>query len=228
MAHAFFLGVDLKDSESDAFADAVLTILEKDQEPSEAEASYRLDHIRSHEKVGSPDDLADHIQGLVADQPYIGRTSIIVNRGTEAGQALVDALAERGLDLVAATLTKGSGAVSGDPDEVGVNLGTTDAVRTLAELYRDRLLAIDDYTSEAASELARGVQRASEILDEADGNPDTPEASGSVLDQLNDVDTPVTSAALAAWLGDDRSFDPSQHLKESPQTGRPDNESQDL
>ncbi len=221
MAHAFFLGVDLAAHDSEDRVDATLTILEKEQEQTGAEASYRLDHIRHHEDVASIDDLADHIQGLVAERPYIGRTNIVVNRAPESGQALVEALSGRGLDPVAATLTEGAGTVSGDRDEVGVQLGTTDAVRTLANLYRNRRLGIDDYTTEAASELARGVQRASEVLDEADGNQDTPEASGSTLDPLNDARQPVTSAALAAWVGDERSFDPSQHLKEDPQTGRP-------
>lgn len=223
MAHAFFLGVDLANPESDESFDATLTILEKEKEETDVEASYRLDHVRHHTGVASADDLADHIQGLVADRPYIGRTSIVVNRGGAAGQALVDALEERGLDPVAATLTAGSGAVPGGRDEVGVQLGTSDAVRTLGELYRDRRLGIDDHATEAASELARGVQRAAEMLDEADGNQDTPAASGSTLEALNDVGTAVTSAALAAWVGAERSFDPSQHLKEDPHTRRSDN-----
>jgi hypothetical protein len=224
MAHAFFLGVDFATPESEDRVDATLTILEKEQEQTAAKASYRLGHIRHHEDVASIDDLADHIQELVAERPYIGRTNIVVNREPEAGQALVEALSGQGLDPVEATLTEGAGAVSGDRDEVGVNLGTADAVRTLATLYRNRRLGIDDYTTEAASELARGVQRASEVLDEADGNQDTPEASGSTLDPLNDVSKPVSSAALAAWVGDERSFDPTQHLKEDPQTSRPDDE----
>lgn len=220
MAHAFFLGVDLSNEASDDRVDATLTILEKEKEQSDAHAGFRLDHARHHENVDSVDDLADHVQGLVAERPYIGRTSIVVNPETTSGQALVEALSDRGLDPVAATLTDGSGSVPGERDEVGVSLGTADAVRTLAELYRDQRFGIDDHTTEAASDLARGVQRAAEVLDEADGNQETPEASGSTLDALNDVNPAVTSAALAAWVGTERSFDPSQHLKEDPQTGR--------
>lgn len=221
MAHAFFLGVDLADDASDDCLDATLAILEKEKEQADARASFRLDHARHHEDAESVDALADHVQGLVAERPYIGRTSIVVNRAAALGTDLVDALSDRGLDPVAATLTEGSGSVPGERDEVGVSLGTADAVRTLAELYRDRRFGIDNYTTEAASALGRGVQRAAEVLDEADGNQDTPEASGSTLDVLNDAGPAVTSAALAAWVGDERSFDPSQHLKEDPQTGRP-------
>lgn len=222
MAHAFFLGVDLTGDASDDRIDATLTILEKEKEQSAAQADFRLDHVRHHRDVDSPQALADHVQGLVAERPYIGRTSIVINRAAAPGTELVEALSDRGLDPVAATLTEGSGSVPGERDEVGVSLGTADAVRTLAELYRDRRLGIDDHSTEAASELARGVQHASEVLDEADGNQDTPEAAGSTLDPLNDVDTAVTSAALAAWVGVERSFDPSQHLKEDPHAGRSD------
>jgi len=221
MAHAFFLGVDFAERESDGAATPTLAILEKEQEQSDVVASYRLDHIQDFADAPSPPEFADYIQGLVAKQPYIGRTNIIVNRATEPGQALVDALADRGLDPVGATLTGGSGAVAGERDDIGVHLGTSDAVRTLGELYRDRRLAIDDHTTEAASALARGMQRVAEVLDEADGNQETPEAAGSTLDDLNQVEASLTSAALAAWFGAERSFDPTQHLKEDPQTQRP-------
>ncbi len=221
MAHAFFLGIDV-DPTADASLDATLTILEKEQEPSDGAARYRLNHIRHHTEVADAATLADHVQGLVADQPYIGRTSIIVNRGPEPGQALVEALQERGLAPVAATLTTRSGSISGDPDAGDVTLSTANAVRTLAELHRDGLLTVEDHSKEVASQLAREVQRAAEALDAADGNQDTPEAAGSRLDVLDDVGAPIRSAALAAWCGTERSFDPSQHLKEDPQTGRPD------
>lgn len=221
MAHAFFLGVDFTSEDASERVEAILTMLEKEQESSDEKATYRLDHIRSRTDVDSIDALADHIQGLVAERPYIGRTNIIVNRGTDSGRALVEALQDLGLDPVAATLTAGSGTVPGERDEVGVHLGTADAVRTLAELYRDRQFQITDHTTEAASELARGVQRAAEVLDEADGSQAVSEASGSVREALSDIGPAVRSAALAAWFGTERSFDPTQHLKEDPQTGRP-------
>jgi len=219
MAHAFFLGVDLE-REEDA-GEAVLTILEKDQERTDADVSYRLVHARDRTEA-SADELAAHIQSLGAERPYIGRTTIVVNRRRAVGQALVDALTERGLDPVAVTLTDGSGAVPGETDEVGVSLGLIDAVQTLAELYRDEQVVIEDYSTEVASRLARGVQRAAEVLDEVDGNQNTPQASGATLDALGEAGAAVRSAALAAWCGAERSFDPSQHLKEDPQTGRPD------
>lgn len=216
MAHAFFLGVDVTENDDESLA-ATFTILEKEKEASVSEASFRLDHARRHTKA-SVEALAEHLQGLVAERPYIGRTSIVVNRTASVGERVVEALTEQGLDPVAATLTKGDGVVSGESDEVGVHLGTVEAVRTLAELQRDARLHIEDHATETASQLARGIRHVAEALDEADGNWKTPEAQGSSLDHLGDVDASVTSAALAAWCGTERSFDPSQHLKEDPHT----------
>lgn len=219
MAHSFFLGVDLV--EDDPSFTSTLAILEKEQDGTDAPARFRLGRARDHTEA-SAGALAEYLQGVVADRPYIGRTNIIVNRSAPGGAALVDALTERGLDPIAAVLTGGSGAVPGEPDEVAVHLGTIDAVRTLANLYRDGQFTVEDHTTEAGSQLARSVQRAAEALDAADGNRDTPAAAGHSLDTLDDPDTYLISAALAAWCGTERSFDPSQHLKEAPQTGDPD------
>lgn len=218
MAHSFFLGVDLV--EDDPSFTATLAILEKEQDGTDAPAQFRLGRAREHTEE-SAEALAEYLQGVVADRPYIGRTNIVVNQSAPGGAALVDALAERGLDPIAAVLTGGSGAVPGETDEVAVHLGTIDAVRTLANLYRDGQFTVEDHTTEAGSQLARSVQRAAEALDAADGNQDTPAAAGNSLDTLNDPDTYLTSAALAAWCATERSFDPSQHLKEAPQTDNP-------
>lgn len=216
MAHAFFLGVDVTEDDDDSIG-ATLTILEKEKEQSATEAQFRLDHAR-HYTQDTVADVAEHLQSLVAERPYIGRTNIVVNRTSTVGQSLVEALTDRGLDPVATTLTDGDGVVAGESDEVGVHLGRVEAVRTLAELDRDGRLHIEDYAAEAVSQLARGIQHATEALDEADGNWEIPEAEGSSLNQLGEVGAAVTSAALAAWCGTERSFDPSQHLKEDPQT----------
>lgn len=217
MAHAFFLGVDATPNDDDLF-DVTFALFEKSKGEGDEHSQYRLDHIRHREEIASAEDLAEHLQGLVADQPYIGRTSLIVNRRTTFGQALVDALADRGLDPVGATLTEGAGVASGETDEIAVQLGGINAVRTIADRHREGLLTIESHTTEVASQLARDVQALAEQLDEADGDI---EALGETTSgpSFDPTATHVTSAALAVWLGTERSFDPSKHLKESPQTG---------
>lgn len=214
MAHAFFLGVDLHGETTD---DATFALLEKEKNPDDEAARYRLDHIRHLTALDSIESLADHLQGLISDQPYIGRTSLIVNCGREAGQALVDVLRDRGLDPVAATLTSGSGAAPGGRREVGVQLGTIDAVRALVELYRDGRFAVEEHSREVASRVARDLQHAFEVLDEAEGDQASGQSPGS-LQEVQDAAPPLTSVSLAAWLGEERSFDPSKHLKNTPQT----------
>ena len=214
MAHAFFLGVDVAPTDEDDAPRFTHALFEKSQEASGDAPTYRLDNIRRHSDGASVDELADHLQSLIAERPYIGRTSLIVNRTTDVGQALVNALEERGLDPVAATLTEGSGVAAGETDEIGVHLGGIDAVRTIADLHRDGRIVIEKHASETASRLARDVQALAEQLDEADGDL---EALGTSTagPSFDPSATHVTSAALAVWLGSEFSFDPSQHLKES-------------
>ena len=217
MAHAFFLGVDVAPTDGEGSDTVTHALFEKSTEGKGDVATYRLGHNRQYTEVDSADDLASHLQGLVAEQPYIGRTSLIVNRNTDFGQALVDALKDRGMDPVAATLTDGSGATPGETDEIGVHLGGIDAVRTLADLHREGRITFEGHATETASRLARDVQALAEQLDEADGDIEALGASTSGPSFDPDA-AHVNSAALAVWLGTERSFDPSQHLKESPQT----------
>lgn len=221
MAHAFFLGVDVAPADGAGAPDVTLSLFEKTKENSGEPATYRLDHIRHHADVESAGTLADHLQGLVADQPYIGRTSLIVNRTPDFGETLVGTLEDRGMDPVSATLTDGSGTAAGDPDEIGVHLGGGDVLRRFVNLHRDGRLHFESHATETASRLAREVQALSERLDEIDGDM---EALGETQTDSLSFDpgaTHITSAALAVWLGSERSFDPSQHLKESPQTDAP-------
>jgi hypothetical protein len=218
MAHAFFLGIDLADA-SDA-PDATVTVLEKERAQNESREQFRLHHARHHAAV-APEALADDLQGFVAEQPYIGRTNIVVNQTSTPGRALVEALRDRGLDPVAVTVTGGPDAAPPDAAGESVSLGLVDAVQILADLHRNEQLVLEEHATEAASALARGTQRAARVLDEAEGDRQTPAADGEDLTALTDVPPAVTSAALAAWCATERSFDPSQHLKEDPQTSRP-------
>ena len=218
MAHAFFLGIDVAPAEGDGASDVTHALLEKAREHSDEPVTYRLNHIRHHTDVEAAGDLADHLQGLVADQPYIGRTSIIANRGSDFGEALVDALEGRGLDPVAATLTNGGGVAAGAPDEIGVRLGSGDVLRRVVDLYRDGQLHFESHATETASRLARDVQALSERLDEIDGDMEALGETDTEGVSVEPGDTHITSAALAVWLGAERSFDPSQRLKASPQT----------
>jgi hypothetical protein len=221
MAHAFFLGIDTRAAVSDGPSpqppDAVtLTLLEKEQE-GDHPPTYRVDSIRHEDEAPDPADLADQIQSLVAGSPYIGRTSIIANRRDDYGEAVVEALQDRGLDPTRATLADSSEASSGAPDDAGVFVALDDALEVIADAYRNGHVEFEQHATENVSRLARGLQRMVEYfadVEEAAAAPDTADAPL----RPSSIDPHVTSAALAAWLADERSFDPSQHLKEHPQT----------
>jgi hypothetical protein len=216
MAHAFFLGVDVADDASDTPGAVTLSVVEKEE--TNGTATYRLDHITHETETPDTDDLADRLQSLVAESPYIGRTTIVVNRQTDVGAALVDQLEDRGLAPVQATMTGGGESTGGDPDEAGVHVDQHDAVDTLATLYRDGRMDFPGAASEDTSRLARGIQSFIELTDNKGSTDAGPASDGAQPQRQKVFDTHVTSAALAAWLGTERSFDPTQHLKKDPHT----------
>lgn len=225
MAHAFFLGVDARPGDPSERPGVAYALLEKSAEPNDTAPRVRLHRVRQLPEGASPTDLADHLQGLVAEQPYTGRTSLIVNRSTSFGAALVEALRTRGMDPVAAVLAEGSGSAAGETDEMSVHLGGGALVRMLADLHWSGQLALEGHTSETASRTARDVQALAEHLDEADGDLEAMGTS-TVGPTFDPSALHLTSVALATWLGTERSFDPSKHLKEPPQTESPSSEDQ--
>lgn len=214
MAHAFFLGVDARSESEDPLA-ATHALLEKSKEDSDEPSTYRLHDLRTYDDGPSSTELAEHLQGLVAERPYIGRTTMVVNRADAYGDAVFDALEDLGLAPVGAVLAEGAPGPPTDRDEMGVRVSGVEAVRTLADLYLDDRFAIESHASETVSRLARDVQALAERVDEEEGDA---RALGTATGgpSFDPAAIHVNSAALAAWLATERSFDPSQHLKESP------------
>jgi len=219
MAHSFFLGVDTRagtdDSSDGASPTATLTLLEKEQAGND-HPLYRLDSIRQEEGDIDAENLADHIQTLVARSPYIGRTSIIIHRHDDLGQAVVEALRNRGLDPTKAVFADPDGGRDFEGADVTIN--PDDALEIISDLYRDGYLEFEQQASEDVSHLARGLQRMVEHFADVEEASAAPDNSDGVPNRPKKIQPQVTSAALAAWLGAERSFDPSQHLKEHPQT----------
>lgn len=221
MAYEFFLGIDV--AESDGGADTpgttTLALVEKtDENAEEVGVEYRLDSVRVFDPDTPADDIASHVQSLVADSPYIGRTSVIVNRASDRGQAIENALTDLGLGPVAATITdNGSDTAPTGPDRPGVNASAHEIVDTLALEYRNARFSVDHRETEHASRLARELQSYVEyVVEPAEG-----EAAGDLDDapaRPDAYDNHVTAAGLAVWFGSERTFDPVSRLKEDPST----------
>lgn len=221
MAHAFFLGVDVAGEASDAPGSVTATLLEKTDTADADAPHYRLDSIAHHDAPADPAALADHFQTLVADAPYTGRTTIGVNVNADAGQSLYDELEDRGLAPLSVTLTGGMGAAAASTDTMGVHLTEHNAVERLADAYRAGRLHLDGQASEDVSQLARGIQSFVAAYTNTDEATEVPDDIDAEPQRLGDFDTHVASAALALWIGEERSFDPSKHLKEEPRTDTP-------
>lgn len=217
MAHAFFLGIDVADDTSDTPGAVTATLLEKSDDATDA-PQYRLDSIAHYDASPDADDLADRFQSLVADSPYTGRTTLVVHTGPSFGQSLFDALEDRGLAPVSVTLTGGRSAAPAGTDDMGVHLAEFDAIDRLTRAYRDGRLDLEGPSSEHVSQLARGIQSFVAAATDEEDATETPDALDAEPQRPEAFDTHVTSAALALWTGAERSFDPTEHLKDTPRT----------
>lgn len=219
MTYTFILGVDVAASEDDRLS-AAFAIIEKSATNNGDRPDYRLDLLNERSGFDSADDVAAHIQTLLTQKPYVARTVPIVNRTTALGDELLDALRERGLAPVGASLSGGTSTVSGDRDEMSVGVSVYRVVDTLQALYHDgRIDMQPQQGTDEVSRLVRGIERFADS-----GTDEMGEARrvdmGVTPDDDASYDAIVVSTALACWLGEEQTFDPTQRLKETPQGSR--------
>lgn len=224
MSYAFYLGIDAT-NEPDTLT---LALLEKERETNEDEATYHLRRIE-HEGNGSldrePAAIAAHVVSLIASKPYTGRTQIVVNETADLGEAILRQLTDRGLTPIGVTVTgsdaaaqeaSGFARTSGDDEDAltsGFLVSEHALVEATQELYRSDQLKLSQEATEHASKLARGLQsyrarahEAGDALQDIEGEPRRNAADAGY----------VLSTALACWLGEQQSFDPTEHLAGDP------------
>lgn len=219
MAYEFFLGIDVADEQADEPGTVSLALIEKSQENADEASTYRLDSMEAYAGDADPDDIADHVQGLLASSPYTARTGLFVNRESQRGQAVYDALEERGLPVRAVTLTDDRHAAPPTLEGDDESVARRETVRAIATAHREGRVEIQHRETEAASILARRLQHFGALA--VDG--EAPEAmEGSETEEGETLptrfDAVTSSAALAVWFASQRSFDPTSHLKADPQT----------
>jgi len=212
MAYEFIVGVDVVHAERDALT-AAFAIFEKTSDGAEAAPRYRLDLLEERSGFASTDDLAEHIQSLLTQKPYVARTVPIINRTADDGRAVHDALGERGLAPVGATLSDSTTTVSGARDEMNATVSARNLLDTLRTLHRSgRVDLRAQKDTDEASRLVRAIEWFSES-----GVDETGEERRVEMALVPDGDGPyeplVISVALACWLGEEQTFDPTEHLK---------------
>ena len=154
MPYEFYLGVDVDDASSDV----VLSLVEKEQYRGEKEIDF---HVRVLERRSGSDPAAvvQRIGKLLAENPYVGRTRVVVSSGSKAGKALVEALNADGLSAVAATLTGGKSDVryEGGTAKKGTRLPSSfvvsqaEVVANAASVYERGSLKMQKDTEEISS-----------------------------------------------------------------------------
>ena len=223
MPYEFYLGIDTPSDDApspEGKGLVVWTLLEKETPDVGAhdgeEPRY---HVRLVQHGGAdlePEALADRVQTYLTQDPYPGRTGIVVNRASKRGQAFYDAFAETGLSPIGVTVTTGKSAIEG---EDGIVVSERQLVARLDGLYHDGRLELPQENSEKASQIAQGLQSFRRAVGE-EGSEGFVEDETSTP-RAGEHDVHLLSAALAAFVGEERSFHPTEHLSgDAPTTGR--------
>lgn len=232
MAYEFYLGLDVPDDGTEA----VVSLIEKENEDEtghEEPVEYRLrvlDKLPLHSESDEPgEEAANRIQSLLTEQPYTGRTILVVNKTNEPGQMMLNRLQEHGLTSFGVALTsseaaaqEGSGFSLGGGDNAAQNessffVSEDSLVSNLERLHRKARLILPP-SNQHTSSVAQGLQsyRARADADASRDDDEQPEAPARTI-QNNPF---VRSAALACWLGEQHDFDPTNHLADfHPTTG---------
>lgn len=212
MAYEFILGVDVVNAEGDTLT-AAFTIFEKTTNDRDEAPQYRLDLLEERSGFESTDDLAEHIQSLLTQKTYVARTVPMINQTTAEGQAVHDALEERGLAPVGATLSSSSTTVSGSRDEMNAAVSAHNVLDTLRTLHRNGRVDLHaQKDTEEASRLVRAIEWFSESGVDEEGEERRVNMALAPEDD-GPYEPLVVSTALACWLGEEQTFDPTEHLK---------------
>lgn len=226
MATEFYLGVDVVAENEGGTVTA--SLVEKFAEDVDAEPAYRLHHLAQYDEDEGTEAPADRIQATINEAPFTGVTTIVVNKTSTEGKALVEELVRRGLTPIGVELSGGDAATQLDTglartsggdvteDVSGFLVSEHELVHVLNQLFRSGRLRLELDKTDRASRLAQGLQdyeaRApepgeAEALEETDALPGR-RAEHAAL---------VLSTALACWLGEQRTFDPGEALDETAQ-----------
>jgi hypothetical protein len=220
MAYEFYLGIDAEES-----GKVTIALVEKAAYQGEDVTTYHVRHLEQREGADER-ALVERIRNLIADEPYVGRTMLIVNRTAKQGRRLAESLGEEGLTPIGAVLSGGDSATEttvglangrGGDSAVqggGFIISEHELVETLSELYGGGQLSMEQ-DSQEVSALAEGIQsyeaaapEAGIALDRIDAQPARNAANAGL----------VIGTALACWYGEQHSFDPTEHLEGEPPT----------
>lgn len=225
MAYAFYVGIDVTDDRK-----GVISLVEKASTGEDENVKYRIHRIDSIEDNQNDEQIAARVRDMIAESPYTGRTSVVVNKTTDPGQMVVNRLIQTGLTPIGVIISGGDSAA-----QTGTGMARTSAgvithdtsgfmvsehvlVDCIERLYQEGRTELPREDSDSASLLSQGLQSYRARAHEA----------GEALEHISeeprrdaDHSEYVISAALACWYGEQQhSFDPAGSLEEfQPTTG---------
>lgn len=195
MANAFAFGLAVEPNAPDQLG---LTIVERNDNEEKAAFVIRRTLIQPIES--SIEAVAKEVQGRLAEDPYTARSSVIVHVDNEPGNALADALSERGVRPVRVHVrSEEAGAPAESEGEATID--AQDELFALSNAHRTGVLQMEHRTTEDADRLARTLGH---LIDDS--------SDGSEVD-AGYLDVQGMSALLAYWWGTEQTSDPTERLR---------------
>jgi hypothetical protein len=222
MDYEFYVGINVLPE-----AGTTVSVIEKAAGKGE-DPHYHTRHIQKIQNGAGPADVARRIREIISNEPFAGRSIVVVNETEKQGRELARELAAGGLTPVGVHVSESDGATqlqhsltreeTGDiPREStgGFIVGRSTLVGTLVDLHQSGQFRIEQPDGAAGDALMAGIGHHADTLDgERAGNRRFEPLHNDEEDAF------VLSAALAAWFGEQRNFDVSEGLGgEPPPTG---------
>ena len=228
MPYEFYLGIDVPGEQKPI----TLSLIEKEEHKVDGteEDHYHVRQVTQLDSDGADEEedekVVDHVQSLLAQEPYVGRTVLVINCTQKEGRTLREQMDARGLSPEGVVVTGGeeskqqgeSGLSTPNTEDNWLTVKERALISTLDRVYHEGRLELPQENTDEASRVAQGLQDYRVAADSDAGEGYQPDVSEDKRHAAHA--SYVYSAALACWIGEEHDFDASAHLGgELPTTG---------
>lgn len=202
MPYEFYLSIDVTAEPNDA----TLSLVEETYDGRGDEAIYRIRHLAHFDASASSEKVAERLRDRLNEEPYIGRTTVVINRTDGVGQALLDQLQQTGLSPQGMIVTQGDAKAE---NKSGLFVSERELIRSVQNLYFSGRLKLPEQSTEETDELVNGLQ----VF--LDGTGD----DGTLLEVIEADDRQtlhhdfIFNVAMACWLAEQHAEDPTMGLR---------------
>lgn len=200
MPYAFVLGLDVTPKA------ATLSILEETRDRDTDEPVYYVRRLERLVDEPSDEALASHVQEVIAQPPYTGRTSLVINQTSSRGQKVLDRLKTSGASPTGVLITEMEIETEEEDTLLASESRLVEAARALSEKGRLRLSKVE---TEASSWLEQGLAFYPPRTQQEDAFTS---ASGAGHQWRAARTGCVLATALACWVAEHRITQPATGL----------------